>query len=166
MGREQRQAAYEAAYQSGELLALSNTFADLIVNPAANDTVCDFLRGKIRSIVRDRATAEALCPRDHYYGTKRPCIDSNYYETFNLPHVRLVDLCHDPLVSITERGHRHGIQVIRIRCHRVRHRLRCHDRRDCGRRYSRSRRGFTKEAWPADRSPILGLPPWVSPTCF
>ena len=100
----QRLAAYEAAYQSGELLAISNTFSDLIVNPAANETVCDFLRGKIRSIVRDPATAEALCPRDHFYGTKRPCIDSNYYETFNLPHVRLVDLRQDPLACITEVG--------------------------------------------------------------
>ncbi len=101
---EHRLAAYEAAYQSGELLAISNTFADLIVNPAANETVCDFLRGKIRAIVRDPITAEALCPRDHFYGTKRPCIDSHYYETFNLPHVRLVDLRQEPLACITEKG--------------------------------------------------------------
>jgi cation diffusion facilitator CzcD-associated flavoprotein CzcO/acetyl esterase/lipase len=101
---EQRLAAYEDAYQTGELLAMSNTFADLIVNPAANETLCDFLRGKIRSIVRDPSAAEALCPRDHFYGTKRPCIDSNYYETYNLPHVRLVDLRQEPFVCITEKG--------------------------------------------------------------
>ena len=55
----------------------------------------------------DRArpeTAEALCPQDHFYGTKRPCIDTNYFETFNLPHVRLVDLRKEPFVSITERA--------------------------------------------------------------
>ena len=76
---------------------------DLIVNPESNETVCDFLR-RVRSIVRDPTTAEALCPRDHFYGTKRPCIDSNYYETFNLPHVRLVDLRQDPLARVTEQG--------------------------------------------------------------
>ena len=73
-------------------------------NPEANETVCEFMRGKIRSIVRDPETAEALCPKNHFYGTKRPCIDTNYYETFNLPHVRLVDLRKDPIRTITETG--------------------------------------------------------------
>jgi cation diffusion facilitator CzcD-associated flavoprotein CzcO/acetyl esterase/lipase len=101
---DERLAKYEAAYASGDLLALSFTFADIGFNPAANETVCDFLRAKIRRIVHDPVTAEALCPKDHFYGTKRPCIDTNYYETFNLPHVSLVDLRKEPFVSITERG--------------------------------------------------------------
>ena len=42
--------------------------------------------------MNDPETAEALCPKDHPFGTKRPCLDTDYYETFNLPHVRLVDL--------------------------------------------------------------------------
>ena len=100
----ERLAKYEEAYASGDLLALSGTFADIGVNPEANETVCEFLRGKIRSIVRDPETAEALCPTNHFYGTKRPCIDTDYYETFNLPHVRLVDLRRDPIRTITETG--------------------------------------------------------------
>ncbi len=104
VSEEERLAKYEAAYASGDLLALSFTFADIGFNPAANETVGDFLRSKIRSIVRDPATAEALCPKDHFYGTKRPCIDTNYYETYNLSHVHLVDLRAEPFVSITERG--------------------------------------------------------------
>jgi cation diffusion facilitator CzcD-associated flavoprotein CzcO/acetyl esterase/lipase len=93
-----------AAYASGDLLAFGAAYADIIVNPAANKTVCDFLCDKIRSIVRDPETADALCPKDHFYGTKRPCIDTRYFETYNLPHVRLVDLRKEPLVSVTERG--------------------------------------------------------------
>jgi cation diffusion facilitator CzcD-associated flavoprotein CzcO/acetyl esterase/lipase len=104
VSEEERLSKYEAAYASGDLLALSFTFADIGFNPAANETVCDFLRNKIRSIVRDPKTAEALCPKDHFYGTKRPCIDTNYFETYNLPHVHLVDLRTEPLVAITERG--------------------------------------------------------------
>jgi len=100
----ERLAAYEAAYASGDLLALNAAYADVGTDPEANETVCEFLRGKIRAIVRDPATAEALCPKDHFYGTKRPCIDTNYYETFNLPHVRLIDLRRDPIRTITERG--------------------------------------------------------------
>ncbi len=101
---EERLAAYEAAYASGDLLAFGGVYSDIIVNPAANKTVCDFLCDKIRAIVRDPEIADALCPKDHFYGTKRPCIDTHYFETFNLPHVRLVDLRKEPLVSITECG--------------------------------------------------------------
>ena len=100
----ERLAKYEEAYASGDLLAVGGAFADIGVNPEANETVCEFLRGKIRSIVRDRETATALCPTDHFYGTKRPCIDTDYYETFNLPHVRLLDLRRDPIRTITEKG--------------------------------------------------------------
>jgi acetyl esterase/lipase len=100
----ERLAAYEGAYQSGDLLALGGTFLDIGADPAANDTVCEFMRGKIRSIVRDPETAAALCPTNHFYGTKRPCIDTDYYETYNLPHVRLVDLRADPIRTITETG--------------------------------------------------------------
>jgi cation diffusion facilitator CzcD-associated flavoprotein CzcO/acetyl esterase/lipase len=99
-----RLAAYEAAYHSGDLLAFANVYADVGSDPQANETVCEFLRGKIRSIVRDAATADTLCPKDHFYGTKRPCIDTNYYETYNLPHVHLVDLRKDPIRTITETG--------------------------------------------------------------
>ena len=82
----------------------ARTYADIGSNPEANETICEFLRGKIRSIVRDPETAEALCPKNHFYGTKRPCLDTNYYETFNLPHVHLVDLRKDPIRTITETG--------------------------------------------------------------
>jgi acetyl esterase/lipase len=97
-------AKYEEAYASGDLIALGAAYADIGSNPEANETVCEFLRSKIRSIVHDPETAAALCPKDHFYGTKRPCLDTNYYETFNLPHVRLVDLRKDPVRTITETG--------------------------------------------------------------
>ena len=100
----QRRARYETAYASGDLLAFASTYADIGSNPDANETVAEFMREKIRSIVRDPQTAETLCPKDHFYGTKRPCLDTNYYETFNLPHVRLVDLRKDPIRTITETG--------------------------------------------------------------
>jgi cation diffusion facilitator CzcD-associated flavoprotein CzcO/acetyl esterase/lipase len=100
----ERLAKYEAAYASGDLLAFTVAYSDIILSPEANETVCEFLRSKIRSRVNDPETAEALCPKNHFYGTKRPCIDTNYYETFNLPHVRLVDLRQEPITTITEKG--------------------------------------------------------------
>ena len=62
------------------------------------------IRDKIRSIVEDPETAELLCPKDHPFGTKRPCLDTNYYQTFNLPHVRLVDLRSTPIETVTATG--------------------------------------------------------------
>ena len=114
-------------WESGDLLG--PTFADVHAEREANETLCEFLRDKIRSIVDDPETAEALCPKDHHFGTKRPCLDTNYYETFNLPHVRLVDLRKTPITTITETGIDTVDGVVRVRRHRVRHRLRRHDRR-------------------------------------
>ena len=101
---EERRAKYEEAYASGDLLALGTVYADVGSSPEANELVCEFMRGKIRSIVRDPATAEMLSPKNHFYGTKRPCLDTDYFETFNLPNVRLVDLRKEPIRTITERG--------------------------------------------------------------
>src|SRR4030095_5952052 len=100
----ERLAKYEGAYDSGDLLPFSTIYPDTGSNLEANETVCEFLRNKIRSIVRDPETAEALCPKDYPHGTKRPCLDTTHYAAFNLPHVRLVDLRKDPLRTITETG--------------------------------------------------------------
>jgi cation diffusion facilitator CzcD-associated flavoprotein CzcO/acetyl esterase/lipase len=99
-----RRERFEAAYAQGELFGILGVFADQGLNPASNDIVAEMIREKIGSIVDDPATAETLSPRDHYFGTKRPCLDTGYFETFNLPHVRLVDLRKQPIVSITEDG--------------------------------------------------------------
>jgi cation diffusion facilitator CzcD-associated flavoprotein CzcO/acetyl esterase/lipase len=101
---EVRRERFEAGYQTGELFGILGCFADQLLNPVSNEIVAEGIRNKIRSIVVDPATAEALCPKDHPFGTKRPCLDSNYYETYNLPHVRLVDLRKEPITTITESG--------------------------------------------------------------
>ena len=101
---DERLRRFEDAWSQGNLLAPGSTFVDLGVTEAANDLWCEFVRDKIRSTVDDPDTAEALCPTTYPFGTKRPCLDTNYFETFNLPHVRLVDLRAQPIVSITESG--------------------------------------------------------------
>ncbi|HEY2285186.1 MAG TPA: alpha/beta hydrolase fold domain-containing protein [Streptosporangiaceae bacterium] len=101
---EVRRERFEAAWAAGELFGILGVFADQGVNPASNEIVAEMIREKIRSVVADPAVAEALCPKDHYFGTKRPCLDTGYFETYNLPHVRLVDLRQQPIASITETG--------------------------------------------------------------
>ncbi len=100
----ERRRRYEEAWAAGELLAPSSTFTDLGVSQAANDTFAEFVREQIRTVVDDADTAETLCPKDYPFGTKRPCLDTNYFATFNLPHVRLVDVRRTPIRTITETG--------------------------------------------------------------
>jgi cation diffusion facilitator CzcD-associated flavoprotein CzcO len=101
---EERRARVDAAVAEGTLAGILSLWADLGTNPEANDIAAGLLRDRIRSIVHDPVTAEALCPTDHYFGTKRPCLDTGYYETYNLPHVRLVDLREHPISTVTETG--------------------------------------------------------------
>ncbi|GAB5413467.1 MAG: alpha/beta hydrolase fold domain-containing protein [Congregibacter sp.] len=101
---EERKARYEAMWEEGELRAIGAVYNDILTNADANDTMRRFMHEKIRAKVHDPAVADLLCPTDHYVASKRPCLDTNYYETYNLPHVELVDLRSDPISTITASG--------------------------------------------------------------
>jgi acetyl esterase/lipase len=101
---EVRRSRFEAAWEEGELFGILDVFADQGFNPASNEIVAGMIREKIRQAVDDPDTAEALCPQGYPFGTKRPCLDTNYFETYNLPHVRLVDLRKTPIKTVTETG--------------------------------------------------------------
>ena len=104
VSRDDAFAMLEKSWQRGELLMIGATFTDVGINRVANEVVCDFMRSKIHEVVKDPEVAETLSPRGHAYGTKRPCMDTNYFQTFNLPHVRLVDIRKNTIKSITETG--------------------------------------------------------------
>ena len=104
---EEREREFEARYALGGF-HLHSAYSDLFDDPAANDLLCEFVRGKIRGRVDDPAVAELLCPSDHYLGTKRMCVDTAYFETFNRPNVRLVSIRETPIDEITEAGVRIG----------------------------------------------------------
>jgi cation diffusion facilitator CzcD-associated flavoprotein CzcO/acetyl esterase/lipase len=99
-----RRQRFEDAWRAGELFAILGVFSDQGFNLVSNEFVAEMIREKIRENVIDPDTADVLCPKDYPFGTKRPCLDTGYFETFNLPHVRLVDLCRTPIVAMTETG--------------------------------------------------------------
>lgn len=101
---EERNKIYEQLWEEGGFKFLWGGFVDLLFNEAANETAADFIRGKIREIVKDPAVAERLCPSNHPYGSKRPPIDTDYYETFNRDNVTLIDLRESPIRTITHTG--------------------------------------------------------------
>ena len=100
---EERETIYEAAWERGGL-QFRAAFQDMLVDKAANDTASDFIKRKIRSIVKDPKTAEVLSDIDHPYAAKRPPIDTDYFETYNRPNVTLVDLRNAPIERISRAG--------------------------------------------------------------
>lgn len=99
----ERLTIYEQRWASGGTTFMA-AFNDLIVNKASNDTAAEFVRNKIREMVKDPATAELLAPTNHPIGTKRICVDTDYYLTYNQPNVSLVDVRHTPIEAITPDG--------------------------------------------------------------
>jgi cyclohexanone monooxygenase len=83
---------------------MQGLYRDILTDVKANEIVAEFVRGKIREIVEDPATAEKLSPRDHPFGTKRLCLDTDYFATFNRPNVELVDIRATPIERITANG--------------------------------------------------------------
>ena len=106
-GDNERRAKYESRWQRGGLTFMS-AYNNLALDKAANDTAAEFVRDKIAEIVRDPTTAKLLQPSTHPIGTKRICIDTDYYTTFNRPNVTLVDIRTDPIEQITETAVRTG----------------------------------------------------------
>jgi cation diffusion facilitator CzcD-associated flavoprotein CzcO len=105
-------AAYSAAEREDRLerqwalggQGMNRVFADQGIDRHSNDAVADFVRAKIRQIVKNPETAERLCPYDHPIGSRRLCVDTDYYATYNRDNVTLVDIGKDPIQRITETG--------------------------------------------------------------
>jgi cyclohexanone monooxygenase len=98
-----RRAEYERRWGYGGQ-AMVGAFVDLLSDADANESAAEFIRAKISDTVRDPATAAALTPRDYPFAAKRPCIDTDYFATYNRDNVELVNLREEPLVEVTPGG--------------------------------------------------------------
>ncbi len=103
LDEEARNQRFEELWAAGGPAFLI-AFNDLLVNAQANETAAEFVRSKIREIVKDPEIAEKLCPFDHPLGTKRICVDTDYYGTYNRDNVTLVDVREAPIEEITATG--------------------------------------------------------------
>ena len=99
----ERQQEYERRWARGGA-NFTHSFNDIYSDRQANDTAAEFVRGKIRDLVRNPTVAALLSPTDHAIGTKRICVDTDYYETFNQGHVDLVSLKATPILEIVPTG--------------------------------------------------------------
>jgi cation diffusion facilitator CzcD-associated flavoprotein CzcO len=114
---EEREAFWERRYgEPGFGIWMAN-FRDVLTDPKANAALSDFVARKIRQRVRDPEVAERLIPKCHGFGTRRVPQETGFYEAFNLPHVRLVDVRETPVERVTPAGiltsdAEHGFDVI------------------------------------------------------
>lgn len=103
VSHDERITEYERRWRIGGA-GIRMAFRDLLTDVAANATLAEFVRDKIRSQIDDENTAEMLTPRSYPIGAKRLCVDSGYFETFNRPGVTLVDLRAEPVTEVTSTG--------------------------------------------------------------
>lgn len=102
LSEAERQRVLEERWQLGGF-PFFGAFNDITVSAESNQATADFVRGKIREIVKDPALVEMLTP-DYTIHCKRPVLDSGYFETYNRDNVRLVDLGDTPIQEITPTG--------------------------------------------------------------
>ncbi|WP_110206831.1 flavin-containing monooxygenase [Nocardioides daejeonensis] len=104
VSEEERIATYRERWAEGTLTGILQAYNDLVRNQESNDTAADFVRERIVELVDDPQTAQDLTPRGYAFGTKRPCLDTGYYATFNREDVELVNLRRTPIERITASG--------------------------------------------------------------
>ena len=100
---DERLAILEDAWQIGGL-RFRESFEDILLDQDSNDLMSAFIHDKIKDIVDNPETAEKLLPKDHPFGTKRPPIDTHYFETYNRDNVRLEDIRANPIDGFMEDG--------------------------------------------------------------
>src|SRR4029450_3129392 len=101
---EEREALWEKLYSNRGFGMWQGNFRDILVDREANALVSDFVARKIRQRVKDQAVAEELIPKNHGFGPRRVPLETKYYEVYNQPNVKLVDIKETPIERITPDG--------------------------------------------------------------
>src|SRR5512139_469768 len=101
---EEREAFWEKLYGEKGFGIWQGNFRDILTDRKANAAISDFVARKIRQRVKDQAVAEKLIPKNHGFGTRRVPLETKYYEVYNQPNVKLVDIKETPIERITPKG--------------------------------------------------------------
>jgi cyclohexanone monooxygenase len=97
---EEQQRILDRGWEDGGMKFLFEAFDDIMVDARSNKIVAEFVRNKIRTLVKDPRTAELLCPA-YPIGAKRLPLGHFYYEAFNRDNVALVDVSTNAIAGIT-----------------------------------------------------------------
>lgn len=103
MTSEQRREILEKRWSLGGGM-VGYAFRDMFIDQSVNAEVTDFFREKIHTFLDDDALANKFKTHDFPFGTKRPTVGTNFFETFLRDNVSLVDVKASPIERITENG--------------------------------------------------------------
>lgn len=103
---EERRAQYDKFWEMGGFPFWLGNYNDVLKDERANLTAYEYWRDQTRKRINDPELQELLAPMQppHPFGTKRPCLEQDYFEAFNRDNVRLVNLKKTPILRITETG--------------------------------------------------------------
>lgn len=103
---EDREAAYEEAWQQGGFKFWLSLYKDHLMNAEANKLSYAFWAKKVRALIDDPRKRDILAPESmpYHFGIKRPSVVDSYYEQFNRPNIDVIDIKKNGIKSFTETG--------------------------------------------------------------
>ena len=103
---EDREAFFEHLWQNGGFQFWLATYKDMLFDAKANREAYEFWAKKVRARIQDPEKRDILAPLEppHAFGTKRPSLEQTYYDQFNSPHMKVVDIKKNPMVEVKENG--------------------------------------------------------------
>ena len=111
---QERRRVFDERWNAGGFRLFIDSFQDILFDKKANDTIAEYIRERIRERVQDPAKADKLAPEGYAYGTKRPPLETNYYEAYNRESVHIVDVKDTPIDEITATGVRVGERTYEV----------------------------------------------------
>lgn len=107
---EERLAYWEELWQRGGFSFLISNYREFLTDKDANREFYKFWASKVRARIRDPVKKDIMAPLDqgHWFGTKRPSLEQDYYEMIDRDNVTLVDLNKTPIEEFTASGIRFG----------------------------------------------------------
>ncbi|XDG08173.1 hypothetical protein ABKA04_007788 [Annulohypoxylon sp. FPYF3050] len=102
--QEERLELWEKLYNEQGFGKWLGVFKDTYTDREANNMYSEYMAAKIRARVNDPEVADSLIPKNHGFGMRRVPLESGYFEVYNQPNVKLVDLRKTPIERIDARG--------------------------------------------------------------
>ena len=99
---EEREKVFDFAWKRGGYIMIA-AYPDIMTNAESNKLVGEWVKTKLRERIKDPKTAEMLMP-NYKFATKRLCVDTNYYETYNRDNVDLISIKDNPIDSVVPEG--------------------------------------------------------------